>query len=155
MDSFTEAYTKARAVIQNQKFEAEWQKFLTTDAKVSSLLGVDGPDPTFADNLDRLRWKILKEPKGKRGDTVVTACKSGVAGGSVDERAATIKMMWHLYRTRKRGGQDVWVYSPPKSYVTWIYSEISGAEAINMKTAKTLGLTLPQSLLVRADEIIQ
>ena len=26
---------------------------------------------------------------------------------------------------------------------------------INMKTAKTLGLTLPQSLLVRADEIIQ
>ena len=41
-----------------------------------------------------------------------------------------------------------------------VHGRLSGARGcselvINLKTAKTLGLTVPQSILVRANEIIQ
>lgn len=48
--------------------------------------------------------------------------------GSVAERAAALKMLSHLYRAQKRGGQDVWVYAPPKSYQKWIFDEIAGSD---------------------------
>lgn len=128
MDSFTEAYALARSVVQSQKFEADWHKFLAADARLGSLLGADGPDPTFADGLDQLRWKILQLAAGTRGDAVLAACKSNPAGGSVEQRAATLKMLWHLYRATQRGGQDVWIYSPPKAFTTWVDAEISGSE---------------------------
>jgi hypothetical protein len=37
-----------------------------------------------------------------------------------------LKMLSHLYQEMNRGGQDVWVYSPPKSYSAWIFNEIKG-----------------------------
>jgi Lysine-specific metallo-endopeptidase len=132
MDSFTEAYTKARSVVLGQKYQAEWQNFLTQEVKIANLLGVDGPDPQYAAGLDQLRWKILKEPAGKRAECIVAAsdaCERIPGPGSISDRAATLKLLWHFYRAQRRGGQDVWVYSPPKAYGTWVYSEISGGEA--------------------------
>jgi len=44
----------------------------------------------------------------------------------VGEKAATLKMLKHLYLARKTGNQDVWVYSPPKAYRKWVFDEIKG-----------------------------
>lgn len=128
MDSFTEAYSKARSVVQSQHFKAGWSTFLNEQVKLKSLLAADGPDPLFAHGLTRLREKLIKEPEGKRGAAICAACKIVPTTGSVEERAATLKLLWHLYRSRKRGGQDVWIYSPPKDFATWVYAEIAGAE---------------------------
>ncbi|MBI3228691.1 MAG: hypothetical protein HYZ45_00425 [Burkholderiales bacterium] len=137
MKSFTEAYDKARAVLDGQKFADDWAKFLTKDVNVKELLAVDGPNPTHATGLDKLRTKILVNPKGKRGDALVAAAKNADKDDPA-ERVATLKMLWHLYRSHKRGAQDVWIYSPPKGYKTWVYTEISGVEKdYKPKTEKT------------------
>lgn len=127
MKSFTEAYDKAMAVIATQEFDEEWQKFLNKEVQIRNLLANDGPDPLFAKGLDKIRARILAHPKGKRAAAILAAANgSGTSPGAV--RAATLKLLWHLYRGHKRGGQDVWIYSPPKDFTTWIYEEIIGNE---------------------------
>ena len=41
-------------------------------------------------------------------------------------RAATLKLLKHIYRVHKFGGQTVWVYSPPKADSGWVFDEIAG-----------------------------
>lgn len=174
MKSFTEAYVKLREVLDFQRFQPAWQKFLTTDVNVKALLGHDGPSAGHGSGLDLLRVRINKEDRRRRATALLEACKldmirlaSGVRSaevpafamfdaapamteeplfngggsgdaivakengsglGTVGERAAALKMLAHLYRTQKRGGQDVWVYAPPMAYSRWVFEEISGPD---------------------------
>ena len=56
---------------------------------------------------------------------------------------------WHAWLVRNRyfgsGASNVMPIEPRSKLL----------QVINMKTAKALGLTVPQSLLLRADEVIQ
>jgi hypothetical protein len=139
MDKFSEAYYKARSVLSGQKFEAGWEKFLKTEIDVLTLLGADGPNQGRADDLDKIRKKIADSTKngafksffvgGGTPDALLAAAKNDTSPGSAAERAATLKLLKHLYFSRKRGGQEVWVYAGPKSYSAWVYDEIKGAES--------------------------
>lgn len=127
-DTFTEeVYKKARGVVQSQKFEKAWQEYLDKEVKPTSLLAADGPAEAHATGPDKLRQK-LKADKRKNEDILVEAAQNGASAGKWQERAATLKMLKHFYRARKRGGQDVWVYSPPMKYHKWIYEEVDGNE---------------------------
>jgi hypothetical protein len=137
MENFSQAFVKARDVLEHQTFEAEWSKALK-ELRILSLMKEDGPDVNHAPAVDSLRRK-LREAKGRgriirfflgdgAADTILAASANGGNSGKVAERAATLKMLKHFYLARKRGGQDVWVYSPPRAYSRWVFDEITGPD---------------------------
>lgn len=138
--SFTPIYKKAQDVLGKQKFaEPDWHKFLTETCGVNKLLGAGGFDGGYADGLDKLRKKIHAEAKhtnalavfvlgGGPGAVIYDAAQNKTSPGSWAERAAALKMLRHTYRAKKTGGQDVWVYSPPKAHLKDVFEEIQGAE---------------------------
>ncbi len=129
MERFSQAYKTCRKVVSAGKFADDWQKFLNKDANLGALLGSHGPNPKHAGALDKLRTKILATPDGQRGAALTAACTNAKGGGSVTDRVASLKMLWHLYLQNERGGQQVWVYSPPVDYSTWVFDEITGNAA--------------------------
>ena len=49
---------------------------------------------------------------------------AGGAGPSKAERAAMLKMIYHLYMIGSSGSQVFWAYAPPDCYSKWIFSEV-------------------------------
>jgi hypothetical protein len=140
MSTFTPVYTKAQNVLKNQKFaEPDWHKFLTETCGVNNLFGPKGFDSGYAGGLDKIRTKILGEAKhtnaiavfvlgGGPGEVIYNAAQNKKSPGSWSERAAALKMLRHLYRAKKSGGQDVWVYSPPKAHAKHVFEELTGQD---------------------------
>jgi len=148
MSKFTPVYEKARDVIQIQEFaKPEWQKFLVETCGIRKLLASDGFDSNEAGALDKLREKIDKDSRnalvaffvgGGVADVICSAAKNDTSPGSWIERAAALKMLMHVHRARKKGGQDVWVYSPPKAHTKQVFDELTGSEdTIKRKLAQT------------------
>jgi hypothetical protein len=142
---FTTVYKKAREVITGQRFaEPDWHKFITETSNANRLLGPNGFDSAYSGALDGIRDKIKGEAKhtnavavallgGGPGEVIYKAAQNKQSGGSWLERAATLKMLRHLYRARKSGGQDVWIYAPPKEHLKPVFEEIAGGEALVKK----------------------
>jgi hypothetical protein len=131
MDSFSEAFDAAKAALAAGDLDGDFKKL---QKSLKRLLGPSGPDIAEKALLGDLRDKIASGAKSlvaKGGAAPSASAKVIVAGagsgkGKV-ERAATLKMLKHLYHQKSAGGQQIWVYAPPSGYSEWIFDEVAGA----------------------------
>ena len=79
-----------------------------------------------ADLTLRLVGSLGGDAQKTAATVTAAAAKAGV--GSIADRVAALKMLSHLYRASQRGAQDVWVYTPPRSYTRWVFDELAGSE---------------------------
>ncbi|CAG1022617.1 hypothetical protein DOJK_01786 [Patescibacteria group bacterium] len=132
MQKFTEAYKKARKVVRNQTFTTEWQEFLEKKCHIKNFFDSSGFDDAYDKTPYHIRHKIktsVKTGVNTSGDVIYEAAKGTDKSATKRlERAATLKMIKHVYHVHKRGGQSVWVYSPPAADATWVFDEIAGSE---------------------------
>lgn len=138
MDRFTHAYDKTRKIINSHHWPGSWENILKTECKINCMMEKSHLNFEHGSGADKLRNKFevfsaLK--KTTNGDIIaavnetdLTGVKAWFCAGNGADRVAALKMIKHLYFVHKRGGQDVWVYSPPKSYKKWVYDEISGTK---------------------------
>jgi hypothetical protein len=99
---------------------------------VKKFIAKNGFDTAYAKSPELIRGKIKKMTVPKvttSGDIIYSAAINDKSAGTVEDRAATIKMLKHVHRIHQRGGQNVWVYSPPKMDTKWVFDELQGNAA--------------------------
>jgi hypothetical protein len=137
-NNFTDqVYKKASDVFDNQTFEPSWDIFLRDTVHPRALIASDGPNTAHAEGAEKLRGRIAElvrnsgaggKAPSTAGQLLLAAAKTGTPPDKWRERAAGLKLLKHFYRHVKTGAQDIWVYSPPKDYASWIFDAISGSE---------------------------
>ncbi len=137
IQTFTDAYRKTQDVIKKETFATDWDTFLKT--KIKTLMGDDGFSDADSANLTKLHNDI-KHPKGAsatsqtvEADAILDAAKQDVAN-KLQDRTALLKFLRHVYFVAKRGGQSIWVCSPPKAFAKWTYDEFDGLNKIQLKS---------------------
>lgn len=136
MNNFTQAYKKCRKIIQAGNYSTDgWQKAID-DSAISGMLSKTGFDIRHNSAADKIRNKVTDETSclfsrvflggNSRGEVIYNAAENTAAASTHKDRAATLKMITHLYRHSKTGGQDIWIYSPPKKHTKWIFDEVTG-----------------------------
>lgn len=138
MNKFSEAYDCARAALQGGNLAGEFKKLQQPLARL--VCGASGPDTAEKEQLEKLRNTIGDAAKklAAKVATAEHASAKAIIGGAgsgknLDERAATLKMLSHLYHQQSAGSQQVWVYSPPAIYSKWLFDEVAGANSVTLE----------------------
>lgn len=146
---FSEEFAKAGKVLRDEAFNKEWTKLIEALRKLAT---DDGPSDSSADALNDLRKRVLEGPsngllKGNKklsdeaegilyatGDYDLSkpTVTTGLNGTSRD-KAATLKLLRHLYFLRKRGSHKVWICSLPDTLKGWPSAQLSGADISRLR----------------------
>ena len=87
---------------------------------------------------DAAKKLVAKAGSGERAGARAIVAGAG-DGKGLNERAAALKMLSHLYHQQSAGNQQIWVYSPPEIYAKWIFDEVAGANPVALEDALAKG----------------
>jgi len=139
MHRFEQCYNKTRFLVSNYKYFRNLPG-IKFDKDLSVVMGKTGPNRLHNGVLVSLRNAIRqsrRKSNHSEGEVLVAGCERGVGerikdwwtgsnSFNLNDRVASVKMLRHLDLVKVRGGQEVWVYSPPKKYTEWLYDEYKG-----------------------------
>ena len=136
MNKFSEAYAAAGAALKSGALAGSFKAQQKTLEQL--LAGPAGPDVAHSGSLDKLREALAKDAAAIKGSTGARAEAKAIMAGAGDgkgihERAATLKMLDHLYHVKNSGGQQIWVYAPPDIYAKWLFDEVAGQSAVGLE----------------------
>jgi hypothetical protein len=133
---FKAEYDYAREWLKNDaKFAEEWRPLVRD---LHKLMSDTGFDPAREVALGKLRTKVKHGEKTLLGhksvgeDQGILAAVDAWADKSAGKvtaqhkmRAATLKMLRHVYLLNKSGNRQVWLHSLPKEFLNWATDEFN------------------------------
>ncbi|WP_439524869.1 M35 family metallo-endopeptidase [Marivita sp.] len=134
MYKFEECYKASRDEL---KKSSAFEKLpsATKCIDLSMVFPTEGPKRTHYSALTQLRGTLsssAKTSKQSEGELLVAACGAATDSATdtivkgLNDEVAALKMARHMYLVHMRGGQDVWVFSPPVHYTEWLQDEFKG-----------------------------
>ncbi len=128
-------YELCRKTLQSEKFDGA----ITGIASILKILGTEGPASEHYGTLTHLRDVTLKFKEADKLMEAAGIAATGVASDKAVLKAASLKLVRHLYLVGARGSQQVWVVSTPKSYSKFPSDELGDvkANAAQIKTKLT------------------
>lgn len=144
MNKFSQAYEAARSALDGGDLSGDFKNLQKALKRL--VAGANGPEAAEAGQAANVRKTVDSAAKQwvQSGTSVARASAKAIVSGAgdgqqINQRAATLKMLKHLYHEKTSGGQQIWVYSPPSAYTKWIFDVLAGntATALEDNLAKS------------------
>lgn len=124
-------YELCRKTMQQEKFDGA----ITGIGDILKVLSTDGPAVEHYHKVSHFRDVTLKFKEADKMMEAAGIKDTGTPSDSSVLKAASLKLVRHLYLVGTRGSQQIWVVSTPKSFTKFPSDELDAVKsnAINVK----------------------